>query len=144
MTPEEWTATLDVNLTGVYRCCAAVLPGMVARGRGSVVVIGSVTGARPLLGRTPYAASKLALVGLVRTAALDCADAGVRINLVAPGPIDGDRLRRVVAASGRTLDEMFGEHRPVTEREVADAVASLLAEDSDVTGADVEVSGGRA
>ena len=54
--PEDWDATVRANLTGVYPTCRAFLPGMVARGSGSVVVIGSMTGKRPLPGRTPYAA----------------------------------------------------------------------------------------
>lgn len=140
VTEEEWSATLEANLTGVYRCCAAVLPGMVARSRGSIVVVGSMTGARPLPGRTPYAASKLGLLGLVRSAALDCAASGVRVNLVAPGPIDGERLRRVVAGSGRSFDELFPDIVPVTERAVAGTIAHLLHDDSvALTGADVPV-----
>jgi NADP-dependent 3-hydroxy acid dehydrogenase YdfG len=62
--PEQWRETMRVNVEGVYLCCRAVLPSMVARGTGSVIVIGSMTGKRPLHGRTPYSASKLALVGL--------------------------------------------------------------------------------
>ena len=140
VSPEEWSATLDVNLTGVHRCCAAALPVMIARGRGSVVVVGSVTGKRPLLGRTPYAASKLGLVGYVRTAALDCAGTGVRVNLVAPGPIAGDRLDRVLSASGRTSDEMFADHAPVTEKEVAATIAFLLSDEAaGLSGTDVDV-----
>ena len=84
--PEDWDATLRANLTGVYPTCRAFLPGMVARGCGSVVVIGSMTGKRPLPGRTPYAAAKTALIGLVRTLAWDAGSHGVRVNLVSPGP----------------------------------------------------------
>jgi len=142
VSPEEWSVTLDVNLTGVHRCCAAALPGMIARGRGSVVVIGSVTGKRPLLGRTPYAASKLGLVGYVCTAALDLRGTGIRINLVAPGPIEGERLRRVVATSGSSVYEMFGDHPPVTEEQVAEAVAFLLSDAaSGMSGAELVLTG---
>lgn len=140
LTAEEWSDTVDVNLTGVQRCCAAVLPGMVRRGSGSVVVVGSITGKRPLSGRTPYAASKLGLVGLVRSAALDLAGTGVRINLVAPGPIEGERLRRVVAASGSTVEEMFADQPPVAEQRVATEVAHLLSDEAGATsGADIDV-----
>lgn len=138
---EEWEETLRVNLTGVFRCCAAALPGMVERRSGSVVVIGSMTGKRPLAGRTPYAASKLGLVGLVRTAALDCAPHGVRVNLVSPGPVAGPRLDRVLA--GRSAREVFGDLRSVTQSEVIGAVAFLLSDAaSGVTGEDLNVSAG--
>lgn len=139
VTDQEWSDTLEVNLNGVRRCCAAVLPGMVRRDTGSVVVVGSVTGKRPLAGRTPYAASKLALVGLVRSAALDLAGTGVRVNLVAPGPIEGERLRRVVAAAGSTVTEMFGDQPPVTEERVAAEIAHLLSDGATGSGADVDV-----
>lgn len=147
-----WEETLAVNLTGVFRCCREVLGGMVARRSGSVVVVGSVTGKRPLLGRSPYAAAKLGLVGLVRTAALDAAAYGVRVNLVSPGPVDGDRLRHVVAAQAATagVDEAEALRRlvapalrPVAGGEVARAVAYLLSEDaSGTTGEDLNVSAG--
>lgn len=142
ITDDEWAQTLAVNLAGVHRCCAAVLPGMVSRRKGSVVVVGSITGRRPLTGRSPYAASKLALVALVRSAALDLAGTGVRINLVAPGPIKGDRLRRVASAADSTIEEMFAEYPPVTETEVAGQIARLLCEEARaVSGADIEIVG---
>src|SRR5436305_12272709 len=80
--PEEWEETIRVNLTGVFHCCRAVLPGMLERRRGSIVVIGSMTGKRPLYGRTPYSSSKLALVGLIRTLAWESGPHGVRVNLI--------------------------------------------------------------
>jgi NAD(P)-dependent dehydrogenase (short-subunit alcohol dehydrogenase family) len=57
--PDEWRETLDVNLTGAYLCSRAVLPSMIERRSGSIVFIGSVTGKRPLMHRSAYAASKL-------------------------------------------------------------------------------------
>jgi len=57
--PADWAATMAVNVTGTYLCCRAFVPAMVARGSGSVVIIGSMTGTRPMWGRSPYAASKM-------------------------------------------------------------------------------------
>ena len=70
ITPAEWEETLSVNLTGTFLLCRALVPAMIERGRGSVIVIGSTTGKRPMYGRSPYAATKLGLVGLVRTLAV--------------------------------------------------------------------------
>ena len=67
--PDEWDETIAVNLTGVFSCCQVVLPSMIERRSGAIVNIGSVTGKRPLLNRSPYAASKAALIGLTRTMA---------------------------------------------------------------------------
>ena len=149
-----WDETFAVNVTGVFLTARAFLPAMLASGYGSIVVIGSMTGKRPLWGRSPYAASKLALVGLVRTLALETAAAGVRVNLVSPGPVEGDRMEWAfrAQAEGRGISvedaraEMVAQiplGRLIEPSEVADAVVSLTLGDlSAVTGADLNVSGG--
>jgi NAD(P)-dependent dehydrogenase (short-subunit alcohol dehydrogenase family) len=151
---ESWEETFAVNVTGVFLSARAFLPSMLERGRGSIAVIGSMTGKRPLWGRTPYAASKVALVGLVRTLAVEAAPSGVRVNLVSPGPVAGERMDWVfrAQAEGRGIspeearEEMVSQipiGRLIEPREVADAVVSLtLGELSAVTGADLNVSGG--
>ena len=149
-----WEETFAVNVTGVFLSARAFLPPMLERGRGSIVVIGSMTGKRPLWGRTPYAASKLALVGLVRTLAVEAAPSGVRVNLVSPGPVEGERMDWVFRAQaegrGISVEEARSEMiaqipigRLIEPREVADAVVALtLGTLSAVTGADLNVSGG--
>ena len=152
--PDEWEQTLRVNLTGTFLCCRAFLPAMVARGSGSVIVIGSMTGKRPLMGRTPYAASKLGLVGLVRTLAWEAGRHGIRVNLISPGPVDGERLDRVLAAQAEvkaiSLEEAREEfasgsplRRFVAADDVAEAVVFLASDASaSVTGEDLNVSSG--
>jgi meso-butanediol dehydrogenase/(S,S)-butanediol dehydrogenase/diacetyl reductase len=152
--PEEWDATLRVNLTGGFLMARALLPDMLERGSGSVVFIGSTTAARPLPGRASYAASKSALVGLVRSLALDAGPFGVRVNLVTPGPTAGDRLDAVLDgqahARGSTSERMRSEFlaasplRRLTESgDVANAVAFLAGDASEgITGADLTVSSG--
>jgi len=151
---EAWDETFAVNVTGVFLSARAFLPAMLARRHGSIVVVGSMTGKRPLWGRTPYAASKLALVGLVRTLAVETAPSGVRVNLVSPGPVEGERMNWVFQAQaegrGISVEEARAEMvaqipigRLVEPREVADAVVSLtLGKLSAVTGVDLNVSGG--
>ncbi|GAA2826167.1 hypothetical protein GCM10010522_50000 [Kribbella solani] len=78
----DWEQTFDVNVTGTFLTLREFMPGMIERGSGSAVLIGSMTGKRPLAGRTPCAASKLALVGLARTLALEAGPDGVRVNVV--------------------------------------------------------------
>jgi NAD(P)-dependent dehydrogenase (short-subunit alcohol dehydrogenase family) len=154
LTRKEWDETFAVNVTGVFLCARAFVPAMLERGSGSVVVIGSMTGKRPLWGRTPYAASKLALVGLVRTLALEAAPHGVRVNLVSPGPVAGERIewafRSQAEGRGISVDEARDEMvrqvpagRLVEPAEVADAVVALgLGHLTAVTGVDLNVSGG--
>jgi NAD(P)-dependent dehydrogenase (short-subunit alcohol dehydrogenase family) len=152
--PEEWEETFRVNVTGTFLVCRAFLPGMVERGSGSVVVIGSMTGKRPLVNRTPYAASKTALIGLVRTLAFEVGPHGIRVNLVSPGPVEGKRIQWVLEqqaqARGITFEQARDDFtsgsplkRLVPPGDVADAVAYLASPRSaSVTGDDINVSAG--
>jgi NAD(P)-dependent dehydrogenase (short-subunit alcohol dehydrogenase family) len=89
ISPADFDATLRANLTGAFLCARALLPAMVSRGAGSLVAIGSMTGKRPLPGRAAYGASKMGLIGLVRSLACDAGPHGVRVNLISPGPVAG-------------------------------------------------------
>jgi len=151
---EEWEDTFLVNVTGTFLCCKAFLPAMLAQGSGSIVVVGSITGKRPLLNRTPYAASKTALIGLVRTLAWEVGPSGIRVNLVSPGGVEGERLEWVVeqqaAAQGVSVEDVragFAEGSPlkklVSPVEVADTVAFLASpRAASITGEDVNVAAG--
>jgi 3-oxoacyl-[acyl-carrier protein] reductase len=82
---EEWQRVLDVNLGGTFRCCRAVVPGMVARRRGAIVNVASLSARLGLAGQTAYAASKAAVLGLTRSLAREVGSRGIRVNAVAPG-----------------------------------------------------------
>ena len=155
-TPDEWDETIRVNVTGTFLLLRALLPAMVSRGTGSVVVIGSMTGKRPMYGRTPYAVSKLGLVGLVRSLAVELGPHGVRVNLISPGAVAGPRVEAVIReqarAAGVTYDDVLAEatdatplRRLIPPEDVAE-VALFLASDASgsTTGEDVNVSGGLA
>lgn len=154
--PEQWEQTMRVNVGGVYHCCRAVLPGMIERRAGSIVVIGSMSGKRPLHGRTPYTTGKLGLVGLVRTLALETGPFGIRVNLISPGAVEGPRIESVIAAQAQSLgisDEQararFTSASPLgrlTEpAEVASAAVFLASSAAAaITGEDLNVSAGLA
>jgi NAD(P)-dependent dehydrogenase (short-subunit alcohol dehydrogenase family) len=155
-TPEEWEETMRVNVTGTFLLCRALLPTMARRGSGSVIVIGSATGKRPLYGRTPYAASKMALVGLVRTLALELGPYGVRVNLISPGAVAGPRIESVIREQARAAGisyeaaykacvEATPLQRLIPPENIA-AAALFLASDASasITGEDMNVSGGLA
>ena len=154
VTDGEWDEVLDVNVTGPFLCARAALPHMVAAGSGSVVLVGSMTGKRPLLHRAPYATSKLALVGLCRTLALDLGPHGVRVNLVSPGFVGGDRLEWVIenqaVARGEDVETVrasMSADSPLNRfTEAADVASTVvfLAGDAAraITGEDVNVSSG--
>jgi NAD(P)-dependent dehydrogenase (short-subunit alcohol dehydrogenase family) len=94
----EWQRTLDVNLTGGYVCAQHAIPRLKAQGSGSIVFISSRSGQFGVEYRTPYVASKWALHGLGKSLALELGPFGIRVNVVVPSGVIGDRIERVIAA----------------------------------------------
>jgi NAD(P)-dependent dehydrogenase (short-subunit alcohol dehydrogenase family) len=85
---EDWNAVLRVNLSGAWFLLRAMVPHMRAAGDGSVVLVGSINGARGKIGQSAYAASKAGVVGLAKSAARELGHFGVRVNVVAPGFVE--------------------------------------------------------
>jgi len=154
ITLDGWRDTLATDLDGVFLTFRAFIPGMIERLGGSLIVISSMTGKRPLPGRTPYAAAKMGVIGLVRTLATELGPYGIRVNAVCPGFVAGPRLEQVVrkeaALRGITeekaraaLTEASPLGRMVGAGEVAGACAFLASDDSAaVTGEDLNVTAG--
>jgi NAD(P)-dependent dehydrogenase (short-subunit alcohol dehydrogenase family) len=154
ISPQEWQETLAVDLTGPYLCCRAFLPTMIAQRSGNILMIGSITGKRALFGRTPYAAAKLGLVGLVRTLAWEVGPYAIRVNLISPGPVEGERIGRVLRdmANAQNISEeeayqLFVRDTPlgriVPPEDIANAAIFLASDLSgSTTGEDLNVSGG--
>jgi NAD(P)-dependent dehydrogenase (short-subunit alcohol dehydrogenase family) len=152
--PDEWKSTFEVNVFGVYLATRAVLPVMVDQRSGSVVVVGSITGKRPLFGRSSYATTKSAVVGLTRTLAAEAGPEGVRVNMVSPGFVAGPRLDWVIEAQAEARGITAGEVRAEFEAEspmgrltepedVARAVMFLASDDAaGMTGVDLNVNSG--
>ena len=82
---EDWAEMVATNLTGTFHCLRAMAPPLLARGGGSIVVIGSHAGFHGAIGQAAYAASKAGLIGLVHTAAQEWGAGNVRVNLLLPG-----------------------------------------------------------
>ena len=86
--PNEWRRMVAVNLDALFYVTRALLPGMVARGRGHIVNIGSLSGRGAFVGGTCYAATKHAVVGFSESLMMEVRDAGVQVSLVMPGSVD--------------------------------------------------------
>lgn len=153
--PDEWDQTLNVNLRGGFYMCREFLPAMKDAGYGRIVNIASVTGKKPLLNRTPYAASKMAIIGFTRTLAAEVGSHDINVNAVCPGSVDGPRIRQVfeqqAETTGRPYEEVEQEVKNQSPRgelvdktTVAKTVAYLCSEDAmQVTGQDINVSAGK-
>jgi len=145
-TAENYTATFDTNVLGVIFSLKHELRVMLAQGSGSIVNVSSVAGKKGFPGAAVYVASKHAVEGLTKSAALEVAGSGVRVNAVAPGPIQTDMLERFV---GRNADAKAGflasipAQRAGTVEEIAQTILFLASDKAPyLTGQSVAVDGG--
>lgn len=141
----EWHEIIDINLNGVYHCCRAVLPGMIARDYGRIVNIASIAGKEGNPNAAPYSASKAGVIALTKSLGKETAAHDIAVNCVTPA-----------AAKTRIFDQMSPEHidymlskiprgRFLKVEEAAAMIAWLVsAENSFTTGAVFDLSGGRA
>jgi NAD(P)-dependent dehydrogenase (short-subunit alcohol dehydrogenase family) len=151
---EIWQRTLDVNLSGVFRCTQMALPGMLAAGWGRVVNIASTAGLVGYAYVAAYCASKHGVIGLTRALVKELALKPVTVNAVCPGYTETDMVRQAVATiqrkTGRSEEEARAavtasnpQGRLVQPEEVANAVMWLCLPGSEsVTGQAISVSGG--
>jgi NAD(P)-dependent dehydrogenase (short-subunit alcohol dehydrogenase family) len=151
---DDWNETIAVNLTGVFLACRAAIPYLRVAGRGKIVNIGSATGKRPLLNRTPYAAAKLGVVGLTRTLAHELGPDNISVNTISPFMVDNSRLEMVIArmardsgrSPGEVRDEMAAANafgRAVTQDDVARLTLMLCSSVADdMTGQDINMTAG--
>jgi NAD(P)-dependent dehydrogenase (short-subunit alcohol dehydrogenase family) len=128
--PSEWDQVFGANVRSIYLMCRAFLPAMYKQGSGDVINIASVTGKRPLTRRTPYAASKMAVLGLTRTLAFEAGPLGIRVNSLWPGPCRGERMTRNFTAEAAATGTSY-----------AQAVLATLRMPG-LCGADVDLSAG--
>jgi 2-keto-3-deoxy-L-fuconate dehydrogenase len=125
---DVWERVMAVNAGGTFLCCKHAIPGMVARGGGSIVNFGSIAALVGLKNRAAYSAAKGAIVALTRALAIDHVQDNVRVNCICPGTVDSPWVRRLVEQSGESLDALRARQpmgRLGTPEEVADAVAYL-------------------
>jgi NAD(P)-dependent dehydrogenase (short-subunit alcohol dehydrogenase family) len=149
ITEEAWNRIIDVNLTGAFRCCQAVLPGMVEARWGRIVNISSSSaqGGQPYMAH--YVSSKAGMIGLTKSLALEFGPSGITVNTIPPGFIDTPMLR-AAEAKGR-LGNSVEHHASLTPvrragrpEDIAAACAFLVRDDAGyVTGQVLGVNGGR-
>jgi 3-hydroxybutyrate dehydrogenase len=152
--PAEFRKLFDLNVLGIVHTAQAVLPGMMARKYGRIVAVASTAGLKGYGYVSAYVTSKHAVVGLVRSLAVETAKIGVTVNAVCPSFTDTDLVRESVAAivrkTGRTEQDVIAQYvkdvpmgRLIKPDEVAAAVLYLCSADAGaVTGTTMTVAGG--
>ncbi len=134
--PTAWDATIAINLTGQFDCARLAAPHLKASKNGAIINIASVAGRLGYANRTPYAASKWAIVGFTKSLAIEMGPDGVRVNAILPGIVEGPRMDGVIQARadalGTNFDEMRDEYlgkislrRMVSMQDVADMALFL-------------------
>lgn len=128
---EVWRSTMAVNLDGVYFCLRAELRAMRAHGSGSIVNVASSAGRMGVPGLAAYSASKHGVIGLTKSAALEVAGEGIRVNAVLPGSVRTPMLRGFVGGDEDLLEKM-GQRAPMGRLgepdEIAEAIVWLLSD----------------
>jgi len=125
---KDWQRIFDVNVSGVFHCLRREIPAMVSGGGGSIVNISSLAGERGCAGMAAYTAAKHAVAGLTRSAALEYASARVRINAVAPGPVDTPLLAALDESTRASWSAAHPLGRMATASDVAAMCLFLLSD----------------
>ena len=153
ITPADWQRTIDVNLNGASYCTHLAVPLLRRAENGSIINISSVAGRLGFADRTPYAATKWALVGLTQSLAKELGPSGIRVNAILPGIVEGPRITRVIQARAEHLHVSYAEaekeaiakvslRRMVSAQDVAAMVLFLCSEAArNISGQSLSVCG---
>lgn len=140
---KDWYQVIETDLSGTFFGMKYGLPAIVQSGGGAIVNLSSANGVVGIPGIAPYTAAKHGIIGLTRSAALEFADKGVRINAIGPGYVDTPHMRQLSAEIRKDMAESHPIKRMASCEEVAKTVVFLLSDDSSfTTGAFCAIDGG--
>jgi acetoacetyl-CoA reductase len=143
MTPEQWHAVIDTNLTSVFNVTRQVVDGMLERGWGRIINISSVNGIRGQFGQTNYSAAKAGILGFTKALAQEVVKKGVTVNAVSPGYVATDMVMAIREDVRQQIVAQIPAGRLALPAEVADSVSFLASDKAAyITGANLSVNGG--
>lgn len=123
---DDWQRVLDINLTGVFYSLRFEIPALLAGGGGAIVNVSSILGVNGMAGRGPYVAAKHGVIGLTKSAALEYANRGIRVNAVAPGYVDTPLLGDRDLNFRKKIGSLHPMGRLALPREIAETICYIL------------------
>jgi acetoacetyl-CoA reductase len=143
MTPEQWHAVIETNLTSVFNVTRHVIDGMCERGWGRIVNISSVNAVRGQFGQTNYSAAKAGVLGFTKALAQEVVKKGVTVNAISPGYVQTEMVMAIREDVRKQIVAQIPAGRLAMPDEVADSVAFLTSEKASyITGTNLSVNGG--
>lgn len=143
MTEEDFDAVININLKGVFNCTQFVVQKMMVQNSGKIICISSIVGRDGNIGQTNYAASKSAVIGMVKTWGKELARFNIKVNAIAPGFIETEMTQKVPEKIIEYVKEKTPLKRMGSPNEVAKLALFLASEDSDfITGQVISIDGG--
>ncbi|WP_272694460.1 SDR family NAD(P)-dependent oxidoreductase [Providencia sp. PROV036] len=140
---EAWHEVIETDITGTFHGLKYSIPAILHSGGGAIVNLSACNGVTGIAGIAPYTAAKHAVLGLTRSAALENAQKGIRINAVGPGYVETPNISVLPQETQRWMASTHPMGRMATRREIANVVAFLLSEESSfITGAFIPIDGG--
>jgi acetoacetyl-CoA reductase len=144
MSPEQWAAVINTNLTSCFNMARVVIDGMRERGFGRIVNIGSINGQAGQYGQVNYAAAKSGIHGFTKALAQEGAGRGITVNAIAPGYIDTEMVRSVPPNVLEKIVAKIPVGRLGQASEIARGVLFLVADEAGfVTGSTLSINGGQ-
>jgi len=143
MTEDQWNTVIGVNLTGVFLCAKAVIPGMIARKSGKIINLSSIVGLYGNFGQTNYAATKSGVIGMTKTWARELGPKGINTNAIAPGFIGTEMVSKMPQDVVENMKQRTPLRRIGAPQDVANACVFLASSEADfINGAVLSVDGG--
>ena len=142
-TLEQWQRMFDVNVTGMFHCCQAVLPGMIHQKAGKIINLSSVWGITGASCEVPYSATKAAVIGMTKALAKELGPSGIQVNCVAPGVIDTDMNGMLDDNTIQCLKEETPLGTIGTPEDIAQTIFFLVSDNAKfITGQVISPNGG--
>jgi len=143
MSLDEWRSVIDINLTGVFNCCRAVIEYMIDNAWGRIVTISSISGQTGFFGQTNYAASKAGIMGFTKSLAREVASKNITVNAIAPGIVETEMAKQIPENVRQEFLKQIPMGRFAQPEEIAEVVAFLVSDRAAyITGQTIHVNGG--